>query len=80
MNDAPPNNPLKEPSYKCGAVVAAALLIAGVVLGQWLLIILGAVGVLSGLAALLAIRRDRNPWWTRSPLDYWHRRKSGPRR
>jgi CHASE2 domain-containing sensor protein len=66
----PPNHPAKLPLM---AVAGTACLVIGIVSLVSGGLVIGVVGVALGLLcglAVLQIRRGRNPWWTRGPMDY----------
>ena len=65
----PPHNSVKLPLYWCclvGCIVVAGLAALN---DSWLLAGVGLALILFLLAALRVVRQDRNPWWTRAPLD-----------
>lgn len=74
MHAEPPNNPLKLPTYLVGVLVGVLLIVVGAVEGPWPLVAVGVVVLVIASAASAVVRRGRNPWWTRTPLDYRRRR------
>jgi hypothetical protein len=73
--EAPPNNPLKLPTYALLALLGVVLVITGVSDpsgGAWLLTIVGVVIVVPCGLAIRTILQRRNPRWIRSSADeHW---------
>jgi hypothetical protein len=70
--DAPPNNPLKLPTYVLLAVLGVVLVVSGVTDpagGAWILAVFGVLTLVPCVLAIRAIAQRRNPRWIRSPLD-----------
>jgi multisubunit Na+/H+ antiporter MnhG subunit len=80
-HDAPPNNPLKLPTYVLLAVLGVVLAVSGVADpsgGAWILAVFGVLVLAPCVLAIRAIAQRRNPRWIRSPLD--EHRPAGTRR
>jgi hypothetical protein len=72
----PPNNPLKLPFFLFCAAVGVVLAALGVANSSWGLAVVGALLIAGCVPPIAAIRKGRNPWWIRAPLDRrWGRRR-----
>jgi hypothetical protein len=79
--EAPPNNPLKLPTYLLLALLGVVLVVSGVTDpsgGAWVLAVFGVLVLVPCALAIRAIAQRRNPRWIRSPLD--EQRAAGTRR
>jgi hypothetical protein len=77
---APPNNPLKLPTYALLALLGVVLAVTGVSDpsgGAWVLAIVGVAIVVPCAVAIRTILQRRNPRWIRSSLD---EHRAGPGR
>lgn len=72
LNDKVQNNPLKLPFFFLCLGLGPAVVVIGLTRlgsgGLWVTAF-GVLVVFLAAAAIRAIRRGRNPWWIRSPLD-----------
>jgi hypothetical protein len=66
----PPNNPYKLPLFAVMIVVVPILVVVYALAGRWVYAAIGIVGIMASGSAIRAIRRGRNPWWIRAPVDY----------
>ena len=79
--DAPPNHPLKLPTYVLLALLGVVLVVSGAADpsgGEWILAVFGVLILVPCVLAIRAIAQRRNPRWIRSPLD--EQRAAGTRR
>ena len=79
--DAPPNHPLKLPTYVLLALLGVVLVVSGVTDpsgGAWVLAAFGVLVLVPCVLAIRTIAQRRNPRWIRSPLD--EQRPAGTRR
>jgi membrane protein implicated in regulation of membrane protease activity len=66
----PPNNRFKGPFMLLMSAVGLFSLIVGLIGGSpWWVIVLGLLVFVVNLLLWRMVRRGRNPWWLRSPLD-----------
>lgn len=65
----PPNNRFKGPVLLLMAAVGLFDLVVGLIGGPWWVIVGGLLVFTVSLLSWRAVRRGRNPWWLRSPLD-----------
>ena len=71
-HEAPPNHPLKLPTYVLLALLGVVLVVTGLTDssgGAWVLAIVGVLVLVPCALAIRAIAQRRNPRWIRSPLD-----------
>lgn len=75
MQSDPANNALKLPLFALGVAIGVAMVVVGALRGRLHVVIAGIIVLGLACAAIAVIRRGKNPWWTRAPLDYLRRRK-----
>jgi hypothetical protein len=75
MQSEPANNALKLPLFVLGVAIGVVMVVVGALRGRLHVVIAGIIVLGLSRAAIAVIRRGKNPWWIRAPLDDLRRHK-----